>query len=93
MATTKTTNFTVRLDSQLKEDAENLFSDLGMNLSTAFNIFLHQALIAQGLPFRIKRKQPNKTTLVAMKEAMELANDPNAKTFSSIKELMEDLES
>ena len=93
MARPKTTNFTVRLDSQLKADAENLFSDLGMNLSTAFNVFLHQALIVQGLPFQLKRKQPNMTTIAAMKEAIELANDPNAKTFSSIKELMEDLES
>jgi len=93
MARPKTTNFTVRLDSQLKADAENLFSDLGMNLSTAFNVFLHQALIAQGLPFQLKRKQPNMTTIAAMKEAIELANDPNAKTFSSIKELMEGLES
>ena len=93
MARPKTSNFTVRLDSQLKADAENLFSDLGMNLSTAFNVFLHQALIAQGLPFQLKRKQPNMTTIAAMKEAIELANDPNAKTFSSIKELMEGLES
>lgn len=93
MARPKTSNFTVRLDSQLKADAENLFSDLGMNLSTAFNVFLHQALIVQGLPFQLKRKQPNMTTIAAMKEAIELANDPNAKTFSSIKELMEDLES
>jgi len=93
MARPKTSNFTVRLDSQLKADAENLFSDLGMNLSTAFNVFLHQALIVQGLPFQLKRKQPNMTTIAAMKEAIELANDPNAKTFCSIKELMEDLES
>ena len=93
MTKTKTTNFTVRLDSQLKEDAENLSSELGMNLSTAFNIFLRQALIAEGLPFQIKRKQANQTTLAAMKEAIELANDPDAKTFSSIKELMKDLES
>lgn len=93
MTRTKTSNFTIRLDSKLKEDAEKLFSELGMNLSTALNVFLHQALIAQGLPFQVKRKQPNKATLAAMKEAIELANDPNAEVFSSIKELMEDLES
>jgi len=93
MATAKTTNFTVRLDPQVKDDAEKLFADLGLNLSSAFNIFLHQALITQGLPFHVQRKQPNKATLAAMKEAIELANDPNTKTFSSIKELMEDLES
>ncbi len=82
----KTTNFTVRLDPQIKEDAEKLFADLGLNLSTAFNIFLHQSLRAQGLPFKVLRETPNQTTLAAMREALELAKDPNAKTFSSVKE-------
>lgn len=91
MASARTINFTVRLDSQVKEDAEKLFSDLGMTLSSAFNIFLHQSLINQGLPFSVRREVPNKTTLAAMKEAIELANNPTAKTFSSVKELMEDL--
>jgi len=91
MASARTINFTVRLDSQVKEDAEKLFSDLGMTLSSAFNIFLHQSLISQGLPFPVCREVPNKTTLAAMKEAIELANNPTAKAFSSVKELMEDL--
>ena len=93
MATSRTTNFIVRLDTQVKDEAEKLFGDLGMTLSSAFNIFLHQAILTQGLPFPVRREQPNKTTLAAMKEAMELANDPNAKTYSSVKTLMEDFES
>jgi DNA-damage-inducible protein J len=91
MATAKTTNFTVRLDARVKEDAEKLFADFGMTLSSAFNIFLHQSLMTQGLPFAVRRERPNKKTLAAMREAIELANDPNAKTFSSIDELMKDL--
>ncbi|MBO4345360.1 MAG: type II toxin-antitoxin system RelB/DinJ family antitoxin [Victivallales bacterium] len=87
-----TTNYTIRLDTELKQEAEALFSDLGMTLATAFQIFLKQAIQQQGLPFPVKRKQPNKVTLAAMKEAMEIANDPNAKTYSSVTELMEDLE-
>ncbi len=92
MATAKTTNFTVRLDAQVKKDAERLFSDLGITLSSAFNIFLHQSLLAQGLPFAVRRELPNKTTLAAMLEALGLANNPNAKTFSSVDELMKDLD-
>ena len=86
-----TTNYTIRLDTELKQEAEALFSDLGMSLATAFQIFLKQAIQQQGLPFPVKRKQPNKVTLAAMKEAMEIANDPNAKTYSSATEMLEDI--
>ena len=92
MQRTQTTNFTVRLDSQVKDEAEKLFSDLGMTLSGAFNIFLHQALQVQGLPFEVRKKQPNKVTLAAMEEALMLAKDPDAKTYSSVEELKKDLD-
>ena len=91
MISAQTSNLTVRLDAQLKKDAEQLFNDLGMTLSGAINIFLHQALEVEGLPFAVKKKRPNRETLAAMKEALELANDPNAKTFKSIEELKKDL--
>ena len=92
MAKAKTTNFTVRLDAQIKEDAEKLFGDLGMTLSSAFNIFLHQSLMTQGLPFAVRRERPNKTTLAAIAEGERIAHDPNARTFSSVDELMKELE-
>ena len=92
MISTQTSNLTVRLDAQLKKDAEQLFNDLGMTLSGAINIFLHQAIEQQGLPFQVKKSRPNRETLAAMKEAIELANDPNAKTFSSFEELRKNLE-
>ena len=81
MISAQTSNLTVRLDAQLKKDAEQLFNDLGMTLSGAINIFLHQAIEQQGLPFQVKKSRPNRETLAAMKEAIELANDPNAKTY------------
>ncbi len=93
MQTAKTVNYTVRLDVLVKEESEKLFNDLGLTLSSALNIFLRQALQAQGFPFAIKREQPfNKTTLAAMREAVEIANDPEVKTHSSVRGLMEDLE-
>ena len=93
MATlTQNKNFTIRLDSKVKEEAERLFADLGMTLSGAVNIFLHQALIVRGLPFEVKQERPNKTTLAGMEEAIRIANDPNTKRFSTVDELMEDLE-
>ena len=92
MPNTTTTNFTVRLDTQVKADAEKLFNDLGMTLSGAFNIFLHQALLVQGLPFPVRKEHPNRKTLAAMQEAIALANDPNAKTYASAGEMMQDEE-
>ena len=87
-----TTNFTVRLDKQLKADAEKLFNDLGMTLSGAVNVFLHQALLVQGLPFPVRKEHPNRKTLAAMREAIALADDPDAKTYASVGEMMQDEE-
>ena len=92
MATAGTTNFTVRLDTRVKNDAEKLFNELGMTLSGAFNIFLHQALLVQGLPFAVRKELPNQKTLAAMREAIALADDPDAKTYASAAELMRDVE-
>ena len=85
-------NFTIRLDAKVKAEAERLFADLGMTLSGAMNIFLHQALLVGGLPFAVRKEHPNKTTLAAMEEAVRIANDPNTRRFATVEELMEDLE-
>ncbi len=45
----------IRVDDEIKKQAEQLFNDLGMNLSTAINVFLRQALIKQGMPFEVKQ--------------------------------------
>ena len=49
----ETINVTIRLDKDIKEQAEKMFSDFGMNLSTAFNIFARQALRQSKIPFEI----------------------------------------
>ena len=46
-------NVTIRLDKEVKENAERMFDDFGMNLSTAFNIFIRQALRQGKIPFEI----------------------------------------
>lgn len=63
-----TTNISIRMDSELKAQAEELFSELGMNLSTAFNVFVRQSLREGGIPFEIRMEQPNKETAAAMLE-------------------------
>ena len=86
-----TTNISIRMDSELKAQADVLFAELGMNLSTAFNIFVRQSLREGGIPFEIKLEQPNKETIAAMLEAERIAKDPNVKHYSDLDELFEDL--
>ena len=62
----ETITTSIRTDAQLKREADRLFSDLGMNFSTAVNTFLRQAVREQGLPFRPTRDVPNAETLAAM---------------------------
>ena len=89
MATT--TNISIRMDAELKTQADALFGELGMNLSTAFNIFVRQALREGRLPFEISLNQPNRETVAAMLEAERIAKDPTVKGYDDLDELFADL--
>lgn len=86
-----TTNISIRMDNDLKAAAEKLYSELGMNISTAFNIFVRQSLREGGIPFLITTETPNKETVAAMLEAERIANDPSVKSYSDVNELIEEL--
>lgn len=77
MATT--TSFSVRMDSDIKKQCEALYGELGVNLTTAINVFLRQSLRVGGFPFDVRMEQPNKETIAAMLEAERIACDPSAK--------------
>ncbi len=86
-----TTNISIRMDADLKAQADALFAELGMNLSTAFNIFVCQSLREGGIPFEVKLEQPNKETIAAMLEAERIAKDPSVKGYNDLDELFADL--
>ena len=87
-----TTNISIRMDSDLKAQADALFGEIGMNLSTAFNIcVLRQSLRDGGIPFEISLNQPNKETIAAMLEAERIAKDPSVKGYTNTDELFADL--
>lgn len=89
---TNTVNLSVRLDPELKREADELLSSLGMNMTTAINLFLRQTVRDQAIPFSISmNKIPNRDTLAAMLEANELAKSGNGKTFKNIEDLRKDL--
>lgn len=63
-----TTNINVRVDSVLKQEAEALFEDLGLNMSSAINMFLRSAISHNGIPFEVKRPTPNTEAKTVLKE-------------------------
>lgn len=85
-------NISIRMDDKLKKDAEELFEDLGMNLTTAVTIFFKQALREQRIPFEIYREISNKETLEAMEEVQNLKNNPCKKIYASFSDLMEEVD-
>jgi len=85
----KNVNVTLRVDEDLKKQADDLFSELGLNLTTAFNIFLRQSVREQQIPFRVSRNVPNAVTLAAM-DAAEKGEELYG-PYDSVPELMEAL--
>lgn len=60
-----TTNINVRIDTDLKQAADELFADLGIDVSTAINMFLKSTVSHDDIPFEVKRMIPNSETKVA----------------------------
>lgn len=87
-----TTNINIRMDADLKKQAEALFGELGMNLTTAFNIFVRQSLRQGGIPFKVSLDTPNRETTAAMLEAERIAKDEKVKGYHDLDNLFRDLE-
>lgn len=87
-----TANINIKTDAKLKSQAEKLFSDLGMNMTTALNIFLRQSVRENRIPFEITREIPNDKTLAAAKEVEDMKKNPERyKSYSSAQEMMQDI--
>ena len=86
-----TSNISIRMDSDLKEQAEALFGELGTNFTTAFYNFVRQSLREGCIPFDVSSNLPNRKTVAAMLEAERIANDPSVKGYTDLDELFADL--
>ena len=80
----------IKIDPQLKQEAQELFESFGLSLSSAINMFLRQSVREQAIPFRIGNPTPNLETLKAIEDARKGIG--LSKGFSSVAELMEDLD-
>ena len=82
----------IRIDRDIKEQAGALFSGLGLDLSGAVNIFLHQCVLRGGIPFAIEMPHYKQSTLAAMEEARRISRDPNVPSYDNMDELKRALE-
>lgn len=89
-----TTNLNVRVDGTLKQEADMLFKDLGLNMSTAINMFLTKCVNTSSIPFEISEPKPSRALKKALKEADKIAKHPEKyKGYNDIEELFKDLDS
>ena len=77
----------ISIDADVKKQAQELFAALGLDFSTAVNIFLKKAIAEQGIPFDMRVATPNAETVAAIEEGRRMAHDPNATSYGSVAEM------
>lgn len=86
------TTLSVRVDEDVKKQANELFADLGLDMSTAINMFLRQSIMRDGLPFDVSREVPNAETLAAIEEVQKMKKHPDKfKGYTNIDEMFKEL--
>ena len=87
------TNLNIRTDKEIKEKSEKIFSELGISMTTAINMFLRQTIRFGGIPFELK-VTPNAETISAINEMEDIISGrKETKSYTDLNELFEDLDS
>lgn len=89
MATVQTQ---IRIEEDVKKQAVELFNQLGIDMSSAANMFLRHSIMRGGLPFSVEIPRYKPEVLEAMEEARRISKDPNTKRYSSFAEALEDID-
>ena len=85
-------NINIRIDSEIKKNAEAVFSNIGITPTAAINLFYKQVIRTKSIPFELKADIPNQKTIVALDEVEEMEKNPEKfKGCSTVDSLMEDL--
>ena len=87
-----TTPTQIRIDKKVKEQANALFANLGLDMSSAVNMFLRQCILRGGLPFAVEMPQYNQETLNAMAEARKISKDSSVPGYNNMTDLIKALE-
>ena len=85
-------NLRVEIDEDVVKQADRIFSELGLDMTTAVNLFLEATIRENGVPFPLRIDVPNETTSAAIEEGRRIADDPDVKGYSSVEELKAALE-
>ncbi len=87
-----TVTMSIRMDTELKKQADAMLSDMGLNMTTAMNIFLRQVVRQGKIPFEIATDIPNSETLAAIQEMDDMVSGKiPAKKYTNTDELFRDL--
>lgn len=89
----ETTNLNIRTDKDIKEAADYIFNELGINMTTAVNMFLRQVIRTNSVPFELKLNTPNEVTRAAIEEGRKLSSDTSVKGYKNMDDLKAALES
>lgn len=87
-----TTNLNIRTDKEIKEAAEKIYSSLGLNMTTAINMFLRASIRESGIPFDLKLDIPSDETTKAIEEGRMIAKDNNVTAYDNMDDLRKALE-
>ena len=85
-----TANINVRVDAELKKEAEGLFNDLGLNMSSAITMFLKSAVRCDGIPFQVRRNAFNAETRAALAEYEEMKTHPEKAMHMAVEGMLQD---
>lgn len=83
-----TTNFSLRVNNDIKRQCEAIDGELGLMPTAAINVFMRQSLRVGGFPFDVRLNQTTVETLTAMLEAEQIADDPSVKRYSDVEEAL-----
>ena len=86
-----TVNLSIRMDRDLKEQAESLFSEFGMNMTTALNVFVRQSVRQGKIPFEISLSRPNAETKAALQEIDDMRRGKIPKQSSSVADFVKEM--
>ena len=81
------TNLNIRTDKEIKEAAEKIYSSLGLNMTTAINMFLRASIRERGIPFELKLNIPTDETIEAIEEGRMIANDDSVNAYDNSDDL------
>ena len=89
----KTANINLRIEPDIKAQAEAVFSKFGISVTDAINVFLHASIMEGGFPFQPKQPRYNQETFLAMQEARDIMSGKvQAKRYNSLDEILSDID-